>query len=134
MTNEDVTPGPPCHEGEPLDAISTSMALHHLPDFWKQKALQRLNGMLKDGGRFFLMDVVFSEENCESNIQAWIDKLTRNVGPNMAEDISRHVRKEYSTFTWIMGGLLARAGFRIDNAAYADGVVARYLCTKITPC
>lgn len=122
------------HEGEPLDAISTSLALHHLPDFWKQKALQRLNGMLNSGGRFFLVDVVFSEKEYEKNIPVWITKLTSKVGPEMAEDVSRHVRKEYSTFTWIMEGLLVRAGFRIDASEYSEGVLAKYLCTKTSPC
>lgn len=29
-----------------------------MPDFWRQKALRRLNKMLKPGGRLFLADVV----------------------------------------------------------------------------
>lgn len=120
------------HADDPLDAISTSMALHHLPDFWKHKALGRLNRMLKDGGRLFLMDVIFSEENYEKNITLWIDKLTHKVGPDMTKDVSRHIRKEYSTFTWIMEGLLIRAGFRIDETQSIDGVIAKYLCTKVS--
>jgi len=119
------------HTDPPLDAITSSMALHHLPDFWKQKALTRLNGMLKPGGRFYLHDVVFSEKDYEVNIQTWINKLSSKMGAEMAEDVSRHVRKEHSTFTWIMEGLLSRAGFRIDHAEYSDGVLAKYFCTKI---
>ncbi|MFA7372321.1 MAG: class I SAM-dependent methyltransferase [bacterium] len=119
------------HEGEPLDAVVTSLALHHLPDFWKQKALHRLNGMLAGGGRLFIHDVVFAEDNYESNIKAWIDKLAKQVGPDMAADSARHVRCEDSTFTWIMEGLLARAEFRIDRVDYIDGVLAGYYCTKI---
>jgi len=121
------------HSGEPLDAITTSMALHHLPDFWKFKALTRLNGMLKPGGRFFLADVVFGEPDYEKNIPAWIDRFGATVGPDMAEDAIRHVRMEHSTFTWIMEGLLERSGFRIDSANYIDGVLAIYFCTKIAP-
>ena len=48
------------HLGAPLDAIVTQLALHHLPDFWKQVALIRMAGMLKDGGKLCLRDVVFS--------------------------------------------------------------------------
>lgn len=118
------------HSDRPLDAVSTSMALHHLPDFWKQKALTRLQEMLKPNGKFFLADVVFTEENYESSIQAWINKLASEMGKEMAEDISRHIRCEHSTFSWIMEGLLQRAGFRIDLAEYTDGVLARYFCTK----
>jgi len=118
------------HTDSPLDAITSSMALHHLPDFWKQKALTRLNMMLKPGGRLYLHDVVFADKDYEANIQSWINKMASKLGPQMAEDTGRHVRKEYSTFTWIMEGLLSRAGFRIDQADYSDGVLARYFCTK----
>ncbi len=118
------------HKGQPLDAISTSLALHHLPDFWKQKALRRLNAMLKDGGRLYLADVVFEEKDCEKNIQVWIDKLSAQMGEEMRADISRHVAKEYSTFSWIMEGLLVRAGFRIERVDNSEGVYARYLCVK----
>ncbi len=45
------------HTDGPVDAVTTSMALHHLPDFWKQKALARLNAMLRKGGRIFLAEV-----------------------------------------------------------------------------
>jgi putative AdoMet-dependent methyltransferase len=119
------------HDGPPFDALHTSLALHHLPDFWKQKALNRLAGMLKPGGRFHLADVVFVAENCDQNIAAWIAQMEARAGPEVAESIRGHVRKEYSTFTWILEGMLARAGFRIDQAEYPGGVLARYTCTKV---
>lgn len=118
------------HEGEPLDAVSTSLALHHLPDFWKQRALNRMNAMLRDGGRLYLMDVVFSDEDCEKNIPAWIEMVRAEAGPDIAEDLMSHIRNEHSTFTWIMEGLLERAGFKIDDSVLSDGALARYFCTK----
>ena len=48
------------HQGAPLDAVVTQIALHHLPDFWKQIALLRISDMLKEGGKFCLRDVVYS--------------------------------------------------------------------------
>ena len=122
------------HLDDPVDVIVTSLALHHLPDFWKLAALSRINTILKDRGRLFLMDVVFSEENYVENITNWITGIERNAGPETAEDIRMHVQKEYSTFTWIMEGLLARTGFRIDQSDHENGVIARYLCTKINNC
>ena len=118
------------HDGPLFDAIHTSLALHHLPDFWKQKALDRLAGMLKPGGKFHLMDVVFATENCDANIEAWIAQMEAQAGPEGAESIRAHIRKEYSTFAWIMEGLLERAGFRIDPAEPSGGVLAHYYCTK----
>ena len=118
------------HKGEPLDAVTSSLALHHLPDFWKAMALKRLNAMLRNGGRLHLMDVVFAPEQCDDNISAWIAKMGRDAGQELAEATGRHVRMEYSTFTWILEGLLERAGFRIDSRDGTDGVLARYFCTK----
>jgi len=48
------------HHGEPLDAVVSQLALHHLPDFWKMIALKRIFAMLKEGGKFYLRDVVYS--------------------------------------------------------------------------
>lgn len=119
------------HEGPPLDAISTSMAFHHLPDFWKQKALLRFNAMLKPGGRLHLADVVFTEKETEQNIVRWIQATSAAAGTDLTADLESHVCTEFSTFTWILEGLLVRAGFRIDDATYTDGALARYVCTKI---
>lgn len=118
------------HDGPLFDAIHTSLALHHLPDFWKQAALDRLAGMLKPGGKLHLMDVVFVPEDHAANIDAWIDKMEAAQGPEMAESLRNHVRQEYSTFTWILEGLLARARFHIADTRFTGGVLADYYCTK----
>lgn len=122
------------HLDDPVDIIVTSLALHHLPDFWKFNALSRINNMLKNRGRFFLMDVVFCEDNYAGNISKFIAGIEQSAGTEGAADIIMHIQKEYSTFTWIMEGLLTRTGFRIDEAEYQDGVIARYFCTKINDC
>ena len=44
----------------PVDAVVTQLALHHLPDFWKQVAMMRIAVMLRDGGKLCLRDVVFN--------------------------------------------------------------------------
>ena len=118
------------HDGPPFDAIHTGLALHHLPDFWKQQALARLAGMLKPGGKLHLMDVVFAAENAAANIAAWIAQMEATGGAEVADSIRAHVGREYSTFTWIMEGLLERAGFRIDRAEHSGGVLSHYYCTK----
>ena len=52
------------------------------------------------------------------------------VGPEFAAEVESHIRDEYSTYDWVMEEFLARAGFRIDSAGYADGFTATYLCTR----
>jgi len=122
------------HKDVPVDFVVTTVALHHLPDFWKAVALRRINGMLKDGGQLFLTDVVFAEEDYVENIAKWIAQLEDLGGRELAEEVEMHVREEYSTFTWIMEDFLRNSGFRIDSTDYHEGVLARYLCTKISDC
>jgi putative AdoMet-dependent methyltransferase len=38
------------HNEAPVDAVVTTFAFHHLPDFWKGIALKRVHGMLQPGG------------------------------------------------------------------------------------
>ncbi len=118
------------HRAEPADAIVTSMAFHHLPDFWKGMALDRTNGMLKRGGRLFINDVVFEQTEAATNISRWIEHLTSMSGKELGEEIAVHVREEYSTFGWIIEGLLERSGFRVISKQAQEGVVAQYLCIK----
>lgn len=122
------------HDAPPADAVVTSMALHHLPDFWKGIALQRMNGMLKTGGRLSLSDVVFEQRNVRENIGRFIAKLEKAAGPDIREDIEAHIRKEYSTYDWIVDGLLERAHFRIEHKVMQEGMIGRYLCRKTADC
>ncbi len=39
------------HVDKPVDAVFTTFAFHHLPDFWKGIALKRLKSMLKEESR-----------------------------------------------------------------------------------
>ncbi len=118
------------HAGQPVDAVVTNTALHHLPDFWKGMALTRLNGMLKDGGQLYLSDVVFEQKGVAGNIERWIEKLEKAAGPDIRNDVEAHIRQEFSTYDWILDGLLGRAGFAIVGKTVHEGVVGRYLCRK----
>lgn len=120
------------HDGEPVDAVVTQLALHHLPDFWKQVALIKINGLLRPGGRLYLRDVVFSMkvEKYEASVNHVLDNFRAIAGQDMVDKFSNHVRNEYSTFDWIMEEMLYRAGFDIENADYGDNFMAVYLCRK----
>jgi putative AdoMet-dependent methyltransferase len=120
------------HEAEPVDAASSVVVLHHLPDFWKLVGLRRLASMLKPGGRFLLFDVVFSFEPAQyaSYLQKFVDVMGVQMGPGGETRAQTHIREEYSTYSWIMEGLLERAGFTIDSVDYQQGCLATYLCSK----
>lgn len=121
------------HEGEPADLVVTKAALHHLPDFWKQIALLRINRMLKMGGILYIHDVVFQFDPREyiGKIDSWISGFERVAGGEFRAEVETHIRDEYSTFGWIMDGMLEKAGFAIDGRRSADGFVTEYACRKV---
>lgn len=113
-----------------VDAIASTFAFHHLPDYWKGVALKRMYRMLKPGGRLYLRDVVIEEENSADNINALIDHQEKLGGDFLRQDALEHFRDEFSTYDWVMDGLLERAGFRIDAKDVEGGLLITYLATK----
>lgn len=121
------------HQGNPVDFIVTKAAFHHLPDFWKMVGLLRIASMLKVGGVLFLRDTVFSFNPSEyrSRIDAWIDRVAKPAGEGFTvSDFETHIREEYTTFGWIIEGMLTCAGFEIERADYLAPEYAQYVCRK----
>ena len=121
------------HQAAPVDFVVSKFAFHHLPDFWKGIALKRIYDLLKPGGTFYLKDVVFSFDPAQADqaINQWIDDITREPeGSFSRSDFEMHVRDEYSTFGWILEGLLRNEGFRIRQANYYQPTYAEYFCAR----
>jgi putative AdoMet-dependent methyltransferase len=121
------------HEGEKADFIITKYTFHHLPDFWKQHALLRMAEMLKPSGKLYLEDVVFSfaPEVYETSINAWIDEVAKPEGQGFTrEQFETHVREEYSTYAWVLEGMLERSCFIIEQKNYFSPTYADYLCVR----
>lgn len=118
------------HHGSPVDAVVTTFAFHHLPDFWKGIALRRINEMMKPGGQLYMHDVIIEESNALANIEALVQELSKAGGQRLQEDTERHFKEEYSTYDWVMDGLLTRAGFTIEEKRIEAGVLGTYLCKK----
>lgn len=117
-------------EANSVDVVVTRFALHHLPDFWKQVALLRLREAIRPGGLLYLRDVVFSFDPSSHStaIADWVDRMPGLSGFSRGE-FETHVREEYSTFAWVLEGLLERAGFQILEQSYPAPEYAEYLCT-----
>lgn len=118
------------HTGPAADFVTSTAALHHLPDFWKLVGLRRVARMLKPGGVFYLMDTVYSFDVDTHGAffaekTAWIEE---RVGQEFGSETVTAFREEFSTCDWIMEGILERAGFEIVKAEYSDGWLARYSC------
>lgn len=122
------------HQGELADFVYSRNALHHLPDFWKVIALERLAAVLKPGGRLFLRDLTYSFEPRETEqvFAAWLASAasTSDLGWTR-EEYEVHIRTEYSTFSWLLEPMLHRAGFAIEEIDHSPArVYSAYLCVK----
>lgn len=114
------------------DIIMSKMALHHLPDFWKAVALNRIHKMLKPEGRFYLADVVFSFSIEDYGVKCgeWIAQTIGLFGDeNVGEEAAMHIREEYSTFDWIIEAMIRKAGFTFRIEKKSD-FFAGYVCEK----
>jgi cyclopropane fatty-acyl-phospholipid synthase-like methyltransferase len=120
------------HEGDAPDAIIANIALHHLPDFWKQIALCRLQALLKPRGKLFLADVVFGFDprTYRDTIDGWLKGMQELAGPQMADETILHIRDEFSTWDWVMSGMIERAGFHIDQSLDIMPQMQAYICSK----
>ena len=119
------------HRGEPADFVYSRNALHHLPDFWKAIALERIAGFLRPGGILRLRDIVFSFEprDAVSAVEAWLAGAAESPTCGWTRrELEEHVREEHSTFTWLLEATLERTGFDIRDAEYRAGAYAAYVC------
>jgi SAM-dependent methyltransferase len=122
------------HEGDPADAVYTRNALHHLPDFWKAFALERIAGLLRRGGVLMMRDIVYSFEPAEADtvIGAWLASAPTNSARGWtASELAEHVREEHSTFSWLLEPMFERVGLRIEDRWLSPShVYAAYTCIR----
>jgi len=122
------------HTGEPADFVYSRNALHHLPDFWKVVALERVAALLRPDGVFRLRDIVFAFEpsEAETRIGAWLD--TAAPRPELGwtrDELEAHVRDEHTTFSWLLEPMLEKAGFEVEQADYGSlRIFAAYVCRR----
>lgn len=123
------------HSGPEADFVYSRNSLHHLPDFWKAVALRRVAAVLRPGGVLRLRDLVFSFEpsQVDKRVGAWLDASVDSRLDGWARDErERHLRDEFSTFSWLLEPMLERAGFDILEASYSDsGIHAAYTCARL---
>jgi ubiquinone/menaquinone biosynthesis C-methylase UbiE len=123
------------HQSDPADFVYSRNALHHLPDLWKAIALKRVSAMMKAGGILRLRDFIFSFDVAETKhfVEAWLGGATENseAGWTRAE-LETHLRKEHSTFHWLLEPMLTQAGFTIQDAQpVTSKVYTSYTCIKV---
>lgn len=120
------------HNAEQVDLLTTKFAFHHLPDFWKQIALMKMNKMIKLGGSLHIFDVVFGFDplEYEKKFDNWISDFENAVGKDFGKEVEIHIKEEYSTFKWILEGMFKIAGFKIVKSKSHDEFTTEYHCIK----
>jgi ubiquinone/menaquinone biosynthesis C-methylase UbiE len=123
------------HQGRQADFVYSRYALHHLPDFWKALALQRLRHIVRPGGVLRLWDVVYNFDPSEAKdrLDAWCATVGDNVEDGWTQaDLAEHIRDEHSTFTWLLEPMMERSSFQIEDVVYSpDGIFARYVARAV---
>ena len=123
------------HRGQSVDFVYSRLALHHIPDFWKALALERIHRILRPGGVLRINDVVYSFEasEAEARIEAWCASVTSESEQEWTRaDLEEHVRDENSTYSWLFEPMMKRSGFEIEEALYSDdGIYAQYMLRRL---
>ena len=116
---------------EQVDGIISQLALHHLPDFWKARAFNTVAKKLKPNGRFYLRDVVFSPGTTDKDdfFQMVIGGIKAQAGEEVAQKTIEHIKSEFSTFDWILEGMIARSGMKLIEKIN-KGFLSVYICGK----
>lgn len=117
------------HTGTPIDVVLSSLALHHLPDYWKAVALQNISDMLKPNGILYLYDVIFNFpiSDWRKGTQNLLDEMETAAG----HEAHAHISSEFSTFNWILEGIFERVGLKIEQIYDDSGFQRAYVCRKI---
>ena len=116
------------HEGEPADVLFTSIALHHLPDFWKACAFDRMRGMIKPGGFLYLTDVIFHFD--VSDWREGTETLLSAMGHAAGHEADLHIQREFSSFDWILEGIFEKTGFEILRHFDENDFLRTYLLKR----
>ena len=114
------------HQPGTVDVVYSRNALHHLPDFWKAIALERIAAMLRPGGILLLRDLVFSFAlgDAASIVEAWLTAAPPKGDEGWTRtELETHLREEYSTFSWLLESMLEHSGFEISNVSHRPSKV-----------
>ena len=115
----------------PVDGIVIQLALHHLPDFWKSKAISAIAHCLRPQGRLYLRDVVFPSATVDYDafFQVVIEGVRSHAGDDVAEQTVQHIKTEFSTLDWILEGMIVRNGLTIIEKRQ-EGFLSVYVSEK----
>jgi len=104
--------------GEKVDIIVSNIALHHLTDEEKEKAIKRMAEMLNDGGRIVLGDVIIFFDTTQKQADEVLDVIREYLGRSRSRAIKelREVfRKSYPARFETLEKYFADSGLKIEK-------------------
>ena len=115
-----------------FNSVISSLALHHLPDFWKLVAMKNIYNILKPGGKFLLTDCIlsFDMNSYDENISGFIETERQSAGEKIAEEIIVNIRDEYPTYDWVIKDMLIKEGFNILTVLKHTDLISTVICEK----
>jgi hypothetical protein len=121
------------HEGLPVAGIYTRKVLHHMPDFWKALALDRIVRLLQPGGVLRLHDMIyeFQPADAAAVFDRWLSSAAHDPATGYTrDDFITHIRTEHSTFRWLIEPMRASAGLTVVTVDLDRPVYGTYACVK----
>ncbi len=121
------------HRGPKADGVYSRNALHHLPDFWKGIALERVAGVLRSAGVLVIRDLIFDFRPSEADtlLDHWLDGASVDpIDGYTAAELAEHLRTEFSTYRWLFEPMLQAAGLEIIDVQFSRSVYGAYTCMK----
>jgi SAM-dependent methyltransferase len=122
------------HPAGTADFVYSRNALHHLPDFWKGVALERVAATLRPGGTLRLRDLIFSfaPGHATNVIETWLASAPTSPDEGWTrQELETHLREEHSTFNWVLEPMLERCGFDIVDVSHANSrIFSAYTAVK----
>ncbi len=70
---------------------------------------------------FYLWDAMWSfpANELEAQLPAWVETMAKPAGEGFTKEMfETHVRDEFSTFTWILEGMIERAGLIVTESNF----------------
>jgi putative AdoMet-dependent methyltransferase len=119
------------HRDEPAAAITTTFALHHLPDLWKGIALARMRSILRPGRSAL-------HPRCDPRAgpghrehQGVYRQAVKGRRGLSQERCGRPFSTRISTYDWILDGLLSRTGCKVISKTIQDGSSENTVASRI---
>lgn len=103
---------------EKVDAIVSNIALHHLTDEEKERAIANMAGLLKDNGRVVLGDVIIFFDTSQKQADEVLDTIEEYFGRKKSKAIKRLrevFHKKHPVKFETLEKYFNEAGFRIDR-------------------